>query len=247
MRAQLTKLARFALDLVLPQSCLGCGQEGELICPACRPLLPRLVPPLCPRCGLPLPAGEACPDCGGLAYNIDGMRAPFAFAGLLRRAVHEFKYQNLRSLARPLARELAAYLEQSALPAEVLVPVPLHPRRLRERGYNQAALLAAELGRLTGLPVREGVLVRRTHTPPQVRTAGAQARYANMAAAFACAGTALAGKRALLIDDVATTGATLDGCARVLKEGGAASVWGLTLAREVLSKGATDGAEHRLA
>jgi competence protein ComFC len=160
--------------------------------------------------------------------------------------VHEFKYHNLRSLARPLAIEMSACLACHLPPAEVLVAVPLHPRRLRERGYNQAHLLALELGRLTGLPVAGSALTRRTDTPPQARAPGARARYRSVAAAFVRGREDLGGKRVILIDDVATTGATLDGCARALKEGGAASVWGLTVAREVIKKGVTDGTDNRL-
>jgi ComF family protein len=115
----------------------------------------------------------------------------------------------------------------------VLVPVPIHPRRLRERGYNQSALVARELGRLSGLPVVEGSLVRCGQAPPQVRAAGAEERRRNVAAAFTCRDRRLAGKKVVLIDDVSTSGATLDSGAAVLKSAGADSVWGLTIALEL--------------
>jgi competence protein ComFC len=119
------------------------------------------------------------------------------------------------------------------VPAEVLVPVPLHPSRLRERGYNQSELICHELGKLAGLPVVSNCLVRKRHSPPQARTATASQRRANVAGAFACRDQRFLNKRVLLIDDVATSGATLDACADVLKASGAGSVWGLTIAREV--------------
>lgn len=233
MLAQLAKLGNHVLDFFLPQSCLGCGREGELICPVCSRLLPPLTPPLCRRCGLPQAPDQACPDCSRHELSIDGIRSAFRFEGLVRHAIHQFKYQNLRSLARPLARFLAEHLTQNPLGADALVPVPLHPQRLRQRGYNQSALLARELGSLTGLRVVSGSLRRRLNTPPQARTASAEERLKNMAGAFVCSRDGLLGQRVLLIDDVATSGATLDGCARTLKQAGAASVWGLTFAREV--------------
>jgi len=125
------------------------------------------------------------------------------------------------------------YLVDNPLPGEVLVPVPLHPKRLRERGYNQSYLLAKELGKLTGLPVVADSLVRERHTSPQARTLTVGERRGNVADAFACRDRRLEGKPVILIDDVSTSGATLDACALALKEAGAASVWGLVLAREI--------------
>jgi ComF family protein len=112
------------------------------------------------------------------------------------------------------------------------VPVPLHQKRLRERGYNQSRLLAQELGKLTKLPLVADCLIRERHAPPQARTANVAERRSNVANAFSCRDDRLRNKRILLIDDVATSGATLDACARALKEAGAISVWGLVLARE---------------
>ncbi len=233
MRAKLASLNKLALDFLLPQTCLGCGREGELICSSCRDFLPELEPPYCPVCGLPLNTGQICPDCAGGGFVLNGLRAPFRFERLVREAVHQFKYQNLRSLAAPFAGFLAGYLHANPLPVEVIVPVPLHPRRLKERGYNQALLLAHELGLLTGLPVVNDDLIRRRHTPPQARTASLAERRQHMLALFACRDGKLKGKKVLLLDDVATSGATLNGCAAALKQAGATSVWGLTLAREV--------------
>ena len=143
------------------------------------------------------------------------------------------KYRNIRALAIPLAGFLNTYLNAHHVPGDVLVPVPLHPKRLRERGYNQSALLASELSKLNGLPVMEDCLERRLQAPPQARTATVDERRSNVADAFACRNNDLRGKLVILIDDVSTSGATLDACAMALKSGGAASVWGLTVAREI--------------
>jgi ComF family protein len=227
-------LKRAALDLLFPRWCIGCGREGDYVCPACRQSLPEITPPVCGRCGRPLQdlKGALCPACAEAESRIDGIRSPFLFDGVIRRAIHEFKYNNLRALAPVLAGMLYDYMVRNPPPGDILVPVPLHPRRLRERGYNQSALVARELGRLCGAPVVEGCLVRSGYAPPQVRSAGVEQRRRNVAAAFSCRDRRLAGKNVVLIDDVSTSGATLNGCAGVLKAAGAASVWGLVIALE---------------
>ena len=150
----------------------------------------------------------------------------------MRQAIHELKYHNLRAICGSLAEFLAAYLQVNPVPGEVLVPVPLHPRRLRERGYNQSGLLARGLGKLTALPIVEDSLYRSKDGLPQAQTATAEDRRRNVADAFSCRDQKLSGKHVLLVDDVCTSGATLEACAVALKAAGAVSVWGLTLARE---------------
>ncbi|MBN1862986.1 MAG: ComF family protein [Dehalococcoidales bacterium] len=233
MLRQAAKLKREALDLLFPEWCIGCGREGDFICPSCRKLLARLLPPLCPQCGRPQPEGNLCSNCLSWSAAIDGMRAPFRFEGLIRSAIHQLKYRNLRALSESLAGFLGDYLAANPLSATVLVPVPIHPRRLRERGYNQSQLLAQELAKLTGMPLVADCLVRERPALPQARTGTVAERRSNVAGAFACRDRRLAGEAVLLIDDVATSGATLDACAAALKEAGASSVWGLTLAREI--------------
>jgi ComF family protein len=230
---QLSKLKGTALDLLFPRWCVGCGREGDFICPSCLQSLPRITPPLCPRCGLPQSSAKICPACAEWEAEIDGIRSPFRFDGVVRQAIHELKYRNLRAIAGLFARLLNDYLIANPLPGEVLMPVPLHPKRFRERGYNQSQLLAQELAKLNKLPLIDDCLIRARHSPPQARTANASERRTNVADAFACRDRRLKGKAVLLIDDVSTSGATLDGCARALKEGGATSVWGLVLAREI--------------
>jgi len=195
--------------------------------------LPRLLPPLCPRCGRPQASGIVCPGCWQRPTEIDGVRSPFRFDEVIRKAVHELKYRNLKAVSACLAGLLADYLEANPLPGEALVGVPLHPRRLRERGYNQSGLLAGELSKRIGMPVIEDCLVRVKEAQPQVRAADVEERRRNVADAFVCRDERVKGKRIILIDDVCTSGATLDSCAAALKNNGAASVWGLTLAREI--------------
>jgi len=226
-------LKKAALDLLFPRWCIGCGREGDYICDSCRQMLSVISPPICPRCGRPQSEGELCPGCVDWQAGIDGIRSPFLFDGLIRQAVHELKYRNLRALASPLAELMYDYLIKNPLPGEVLVPVPLHRKRYRERGYNQSALLALELGKLTGLPVIENCLVRQSYVLPQARAASVGERHENVAGAFACRDGRLRGKGVILVDDVSTSGATLDACAGVLKSAGAAEIRGLTLALEL--------------
>ena len=114
----------------------------------------------------------------------------------------------------------------------MIVPVPLHKRRLKRRGYNQASLISQDLGKLMDIPVVDGCLVRIKEAKPQVDTESVEERWNNVKSAFCCVDDRVVGKRILIIDDVCTTGATMESCARVLKEGGASSVWGLSVARE---------------
>ena len=191
------------------------------------------MPPFCPRCGRPQASGIVCPGCWQRPTAIDGIRSPFRFDEVIRKAIHELKYRNLRAISSRLAELLADYLKENPLPGEALIGVPLHPRRLRERGYNQSSLLAKELGKRIGVPVIEDCLVRVKQAQPQVRAADAEERRRNVAEAFACRDERVKGKRIILIDDVCTSGATLESCAAALKDKGATSVWGLTLAREI--------------
>jgi ComF family protein len=230
---QITSLNRVALDLLFPRWCIGCGREGDYICDACRRDLSVLIPPVCPACGRPQSRGSVCRECREMPMLIDGIRSPFVFDGVIRRAIHELKYRNLRGLAPLMAGLLYDYLVENPLPADVLVPVPIHRKRQRDRGYNQSALLAKELSRRSRLPMIVNGLVRHRYAVPQAQSAGLNERQKNVAGAFTCPYERFQGKRVLLIDDVATSGATLNACAETLKATGAAQVWGLVMAREL--------------
>ena len=233
MLPQIVQFRRMALDLLFPRRCVGCGKEGAFICTACQISLPRLTPPLCPRCGRPQLSGILCPACIGWRAEIDGIRSPFRFEGAIRQAIYHLKYRNLRAITPTVVGFILDYLVANPLPGNVIVPVPLHSKRLRERGYNQSSLIARELGKLVNLPVLENCLDRKRNTSPQTRTIKVEDRWSNVAGAFTNRDSKLQDKQIILIDDVATSGATLDACAGVLKEAGASSVWGLTLAREI--------------
>ena len=228
--AALSKLARSALGLLFPLSCSVCGSEGRYLCPGCEPKLPKLQEPYCQRCADPDEEG-VCDWCRAQPPAFDGVRAPYLMEEAVRGMIHHFKYRNLRAAAPELGRLLADYLEANPIRADVLVPVPLHPRRERERGYNQAELLAREVGKRTGLPIDTQAVRRTRDTPPQVSMSGHDDRRRAVHEAFDC-GSGLAGRRVMVIDDVVTSGSTMSACATALKAAGARSVWGLSVARQ---------------
>jgi competence protein ComFC len=164
--------------------------------------------------------------------EIDGIRSPFRFDGVIRQAIYQLKYNNIRILAAPLARQLSDYIIQNTIPGETLVPVPLHHKRLRERGYNQSALIARQISKLLDMPVINDCLIRQRYTPSQATSTSIAQRQSNVSHAFSIRHDGLSDKKVILIDDVATSGATLNACAAALKAAGVASVWGLVLARE---------------
>ncbi len=226
------RLSRSALDFLFPPRCAVCGASGPFLCEACVASLVPASPPRCARCWRPGPDGGPCIDCRANPPAFDALRAAFVYQGAARELVHALKYRGLTVLAEPMAAMLAEAVRRAPLPAELIVPVPLSGLRQRTRGYNQAGLLARELGAGLGLPVSTRALLRRRHTPPQARSADAEARHRNVAGAFACRDDAVAGRAVLLVDDVTTTGATFAACAEALQRAGATSVRTLAFARE---------------
>ncbi|WP_062534781.1 ComF family protein [Mizugakiibacter sediminis] len=224
-------VTRPLLRLLLPPRCLLCGARGDGdrdLCAACAAELPRNVA-CCARCALPLPAPAAlCGACQRRPPPWDAAWAPFRYAWPLDHLVTRFKFGGNLAAGRALA---ALWAEASAPPAlpMCVIPVPLHARRLGRRGYNQALELAAPLARALGLPLAPQALRRVRATDAQSEL-GRAARRRNVRGAFAVAADALPAHVAVL-DDVATTGATLAECARALKRAGVARVDAWTLAR----------------
>ena len=248
----LAESSRAALDsllaVLLAPACPLCltlldHPTRGLICPACWNNLPRLTPPLCDRCGDPLPSWRVisqlcarCPRCRRTPSALDRGRAVGPYESTLRRLVHLFKYDRRHTLAAPLGILMRRHGADLLAHADCVVPVPLHGGRRRARGFNQAAELAVHLG-----PPVVHALRRTVATPPQTGLPAAQ-RHRNVRGVFAAVqagrrwrtrGNALQGACVVLVDDVATTGATLEACARVLRECGVGEVRALTLARVV--------------
>ncbi len=221
---------RGLLDALFPLECVGCGNSGRLICNSCSNSLPVLLPPFCEVCATP---GEfaRCQTCAETARRFDGVRAPYRYAGAIRQAILALKYGGIKAGAPQLADLLASYLNANPLPSEIVAPVPMHQRRLRERGYNQAELLARRVAADSKLRYERDLLFRTRQVEPQAGIGSAAQRAVNVAGSIGVsAGRDVSGASVILVDDVATTGSTLETCAAALKEAGAVSVWGLTLA-----------------
>jgi len=218
------------LDLVFPPRCACCKKFGAWLCEACLSGFRRVQPPFCTRCGEILSYGSLCARCRTSPPRIEAVRSVLQFEGGVRQAVHQFKYDGLSVLAEPLGGLMAAYLQEYPLGAEVVVPVPLHRKRVRDRGYNQSALLAQVVAAEHAVAVDTHTLIRQRATVPQVGLS-VEGRVRNVKDAFVCTGNELAGKDVLLIDDVCTTGSTLESCADALYDSGARHVRGLTLSR----------------
>lgn len=245
------------LDVLFPIECLGCRREGSYCCAQCLARIPRLTNSACPFCSRRSTIGTTCRGCHS-DHSLDGVfaAAPYDHP-FVQRTIKAMKYQSIDTLASPLGELLASsvrsvpelfrwFVDQ----AFILVPIPLHKHRLRERGFNQAERLAEIVRRQLGFPLRSDLLIRVRDTTPQVELKQ-RARQSNLEGAFSVARQAGAPRNpvtreitaseswsftkipkcVMLIDDLATTGATLDEAARVLKTAGVKRVWGLVLAR----------------
>lgn len=241
----MNKLLTAFLDVLFPPLCHSCRafipDAGPVhICPACRERMPTVAHPLCQVCGIPFSgAGEdhVCGACRQSAPDFYAARSALVYEGPCRDLVHAFKYHHKTHLRRPLALLAAGSLRDfvAACAPDLMVPVPLHIRRLRERGFNQAVLLGEIWAREWNLPLDRGAMRRIRWTEPQINLTAAQRRD-NVKGAFGVRDTdAVRGRRVLLVDDVYTTGSTVKECAGVLKASGAREVAVVTVARAVES------------
>ena len=238
-RRYLQQAAGAARELIYPRRCPVCDRPvhpaGALICPACERTLQRVAPPVCLRCGRPIrdrDTGHLCPDCLRIPHVYDRGCAVFVYhsvsGGLFR-----FKYEGRREYGafygKCMADRLRTFCADPRAFFDMLVPVPVSPGRLRQRGYNQALILAREVSIRTGIPVREDILYRISDTRP-MKNMGPEERQNNLKKAFQCHGNDVELSSIMLIDDIYTTGATVDACARALYRQGARRVCFLTLA-----------------
>ncbi len=230
-----------ALDLLLPPTCAGCGIHGSRWCPSCRQSVLLLEEPLCHVCGMPPGTkGELCRQCAVSPPAFTALRSWTIFGGAIQRALHQLKYRRDVGLAESLTPDLADFVSSLHWCVDLVVPVPLGRKRLRERGYNQASLVARPLAMALGIAFVPEALVRSRETRSQVGLTRAERRL-NVGGAFQGRAGRVGDRRILLVDDVATTGSTLSSCAEALRAAGARDVFALTVAR-ALGRSSLNGA-----
>jgi ComF family protein len=229
------------LDFVYPPVCIGCAawlkKEERSVCGACLERIERIREPICRKCGRQLEyrAGRtaSCPDCRAYPYTFHLCRSLAVYRGLTETMIHHLKYRGKRSLGVLLGGMMAVRLDELKQyeSVQVIVPVPLHPKRINTRGYNQSAILAEAIGRKWSRSVDGGGLVRTRNNDPQVDLDG-PARWSNVADCFAVGeGRDFKERVVLLVDDVMTSGATIQACTATLLDHGAETVLAFTAAR----------------
>lgn len=229
------EIVQQVLDILFPPRCAGCQKSGSILCPTCIAKIRPLMPPFCQYCGSALPTTYAiCRQCQYHRLYLSGLRAVSNYEEPLRSYIHALKYDGNKRLAKPLGHLLAQTCINYRLRADAIVPVPLHRSRQKERGYNHAHLLAEVCAAQVNIPLRNDIVIRHRDTSAQVGLTASQ-RQQNVAGAFSCTPAfttgALHGRTILIIDDVCTTGATMEACAAPLFAAGAKAVCGLVLAR----------------
>jgi ComF family protein len=221
------------LDWLYPPRCGGCNRQGVRWCEQCNSSTDILTSPICPICGKVQKNTHLCNECRSTPPHFDVLRSWAVYRGPLREAILRLKYKRDVALGDTLSRPMIARLQSLQWSIDMIIPVPLGVARFVERGYNQAALLARPLALATQISYIPKALMRVRETRSQVDLT-ANERKINMRGAFQASGEWVKGRTVLVVDDVATSGATIDACAAALLEAGAAHVYGLTLARTPL-------------
>lgn len=224
------------LDALFPRRCLGCGRIGKYFCDQCRSTI-RVVEQneaICPMCGRLAIDGVIHPRCR-TRYGLDGLTSFFHYDGIIQKAVKMLKYRRVSDLAAEFVSLISVPCtlprRQAGLHHDpcIFVPIPLHPSRQKERGYNQAEILGALIAKKLNIPIATDILKRVKKTVPQVEMKKREARLKNMEGVFAVYHTPP--EHVVLFDDVFTTGATMRSAANRLKRAGAKFVWAVTIAR----------------
>ena len=217
------------LDILFPKRCVGCGRLGRYFCDSCTKMIQIILPTeaICPMCGRAGLDGKTHLRCQ-TRYSIDGLTSFFRYDGVVRKGVKAIKYR----MTYDIASEFVNLVPEMTLPFQkshiILIPIPLHISRLRERGFNQAEVLGKFLAGRLNLPMRTDILSRIKKTTPQVEMKDRDKRLKNMTDVFAAGKVA---SNIILFDDVFTTGATMRSAANVLKRAGVRWVWAVTMAR----------------
>ena len=221
-----------SLDWVFPPECGGCGRKGFRWCQECQAMVEPIGPMVCPVCGDPQTTSQTCNNCILMPPSYQSLRSWAAFKGPLRAALHRLKYRKDLALGDSLSHPLIGYLKDLNWSVDLIVPVPLGKKRMNLRGYNQAALLARPIALANSIHYSAKALMRIKDSPTQVGLT-IKERHQNVSGAFWANPEVVSGKRVLIVDDVTTTGATIEACAQALRESESAEVFALTLARAI--------------
>ena len=225
------------LDWIYPPVCASCGDHGYRLCGDCHAKIKFITGKYCLTCGEPIwGTTERCSACQTIPRPYAAMRNLADYTGVIRDCIHALKYENNQGLGEFFCDGLAAVVIGAGWSPTLVMPVPLSPQRMAERGYNQAACLAKPLAARLGIRYHPFGITRTRDTASQVGLSGEERRR-NVAGAFRAIPEIVAGKKVLLIDDVMTTGSTLEACARALTDAGAGSVYCLTLGRFAMRTG----------
>jgi ComF family protein len=218
------------LDFIFPKRCVGCGHIGKYFCVSCRAKIRPIAPnePICPMCGRPALDGITHPKCR-TRYSLDGLTSFFHYDGPVRKAIKTIKYRLVSDLAEEFISCISANADSRLRGNDnMLIPIPLHPSRFRQRGFNQAEVLGTVLAKNLHIPMQPDILRRVKETVPQVEMKKRDDRLKNMERVFRCNNVS---GNVVLFDDVFTTGATMRSAANVLKRGGVKRIWAVTMAR----------------
>lgn len=219
-----------SLDWLFPPVCGGCGRSGTRWCSACQEKVQTISGPVCDTCGLPQADSGLCKRCQQKYPSFRLLRSWAVFEDPLQEALHRLKYRRDIGLGEALAEQMSGYVKQLDWPADTLIPIPLGKKRLKERGYNQVAMIAAPLSMQLGFDFYPAALIRARETRSQVGLSALE-RQENVQDAFIADKNKVDGRIVLLMDDVSTTGATLSSAAEALYAAGARDVFAVTIAR----------------
>jgi ComF family protein len=238
MTAFLNKLKTLALDTVFPKICVICKKDGYFVCPECLTQTALYSGFYCPFCRKRVPSSES-PECTPYCRTQSKIRAVFSLSEYsnpsVKELIHQFKFNGVREIGETFGAELAEKLSRSGADFEenfIIIPIPLHKKSMRRRGFNQSEILARTISEKLSVPLLTGVLVKTKTTPHQTETKNRHERLENLVGAFEITDKEeVSGKNIILVDDIITTGATLTECAKVLKRSGAKNIYGVAIAR----------------
>ena len=223
------------VNIFYPNVCPMCGKtlkSGEILCKKCKSEVKYIREPLCKKCGKQLDEDEKeyCGDCKSHVHIYDAGIAVFAYNDCIKKSIYDFKYKDMKIYSRFYGKEMWEYSKEylKSWNPDVIIPVPISEKRYLKRGYNQAELIAIELGKLSGIKVDCNTLFRRKNTKPQ-KQVSREGRRKNLENAFIINKNVVEYKKVILVDDIYTTGSTIDECARILKQAGIEKVYFISL------------------